>query len=239
MSFSNFTFFSRLVPFFYTDINNKTSWVFLGVFPICFLFLFSVYLLCISQPLRQDSLGHSAANKCLIRIEMIPLTYQLFYNILKCLQIENLHNWLQIPSKQNGMCSSAQSTLNFQGIETSLVVELPVSRHAALLLTWPLAASQCLYLVPFSALEAWGCALLLLHPPTSTHRVLPQQRPVTLLHIRTGYPVIHYIIILYYSTSSLPCYNSQNTHNCLLNIYISWQAVSPSTRNKWNLNLRK
>ena len=48
-------FFSRLVPFFYTDINDKTSWV----SPICFLFLFSVYLLCISQPLRQDPLGHS------------------------------------------------------------------------------------------------------------------------------------------------------------------------------------
>ena len=87
MSFSNFTFCSRLVPLFYTDINDKTSWVFLGVFPICFLFLFSVYLLCISQPLRQDPLGHSEANKCLIRIEMIPLTYQLFYNMLKCLQI--------------------------------------------------------------------------------------------------------------------------------------------------------
>ena len=119
------------------------------------------------------------------------------------------------------------------------MAELPVSRHAALLLTWPLAASQCLYLVPFSPLEAWGYALLLLHPPASTHRVLLQQRPVILLHIRTGSPVIHYIIILYYSTSSLPCYNSQNTHNYLLNIYISWQAVSPSTQNKWNLNLRK
>lgn len=62
---------SRLVPLFNIDVNNKTSWVFLGVFPIYFPFLFSVYLLYISQPSPQDPLGHSEAIKCVIRIEVI------------------------------------------------------------------------------------------------------------------------------------------------------------------------
>lgn len=41
---------SRLVPLFDADINNKTSWVFLGAFPIFFPLLFSVYLPYIFQP---------------------------------------------------------------------------------------------------------------------------------------------------------------------------------------------